>query len=103
MKTSARSRSHTVRAKFAAARRSATVLTAGAVPILLAIAESLRDQLPAISTMLTGWPMVGLSVVVSTLIAFLRVRSVRSVEHDGGSGAGDGDGDGDGDGAAGGA
>lgn len=62
--------------RLAAARRSLTVWAAAAVPVLLASAEALKEQLPAIGGLLQGWPLVILSVGVSALIAVLRVRTV---------------------------
>lgn len=63
-------------AKLAIARRSITVWASAAVPVLLAGAEALKDQLPAIGELLHGWPLVALSVGVSVVIAILRVRSI---------------------------
>jgi hypothetical protein len=65
-------------AKLAAARRSLTVWASAAVPVALAAAEALKDQLPFISKLLQGWPLVALSVVVSSLVTALRLRSVRA-------------------------
>ena len=65
-------------AKLAAARKSLTVWASAAVPVVLASAEALKDQLPAIGELLHGWPLVALSVGVSAVIAALRVRSVTS-------------------------
>lgn len=62
--------------RLAAARKSLTVWAAAAVPVLLAAAEALKEQLPALGSLLSGWGLVALSVGVSTLIAVLRVRSV---------------------------
>lgn len=61
--------------KLNAAKKSLTVWASAAVPVLLAGAEALKDNLPAISGFLTGWKLVALSVVVSALIAALRVRN----------------------------
>lgn len=65
-----------ITAKFAAARKSLTVWASAAVPVVLAAAEALKDQLPALGELLHGWPLVAVSVGVSALIAALRVRSV---------------------------
>ncbi|MNU44080.1 hypothetical protein D3C71_328860 [compost metagenome] len=64
------------RHKLRAASRSMTVWFSALVPILLAAAEALRDQLPQLSEYLAGWKMVVASVVVSAIVAALRVRSV---------------------------
>lgn len=68
---------HTLKPKLHAARRSYTVWLSAAVPVLLAAAEALKEQLPALQGVLSGWPLVCLSVGVSALIAALRVRSVK--------------------------
>lgn len=60
--------------KLKACSKSWTVRFAAFVPVLLAIAESTKDVLPAISTILTGWNFVILSVVVSSIVAILRIR-----------------------------
>lgn len=62
--------------KLKAAARSLTVWASAAVPVLLAAAETLKEQLPAIAGFMTGWKLVALSVGVSALIAALRVRNV---------------------------
>lgn len=67
-------------AKLKAARKSLTVWASAAVPLLLAGAEALKDQLPAIGGFLSGWPLVVLSVGVSVLITALRVRGVKADE-----------------------
>ncbi|WP_146079537.1 hypothetical protein [Caldimonas thermodepolymerans] len=59
-----------------------TVWFSALVPILLAAAEALRDQLPQLSDYLTGWRMVAASVVVSAIVAALRVRSVTASNFD---------------------
>jgi hypothetical protein len=66
-----------VKNKFKAATRSLTVWASAAVPVLLAAAETLKEQLPAIAGFLGGWKLVALSVGVSAVIAALRVRSVK--------------------------
>lgn len=55
--------------------RSATVWFSAAVPVLLAVAESFKDQLPLLNEFLTGWRMVAASVAVSAVVAYLRVRT----------------------------
>lgn len=65
-------------AKLSAARQSLTVWASAAVPVVLASAEALKEQLPAIGELLHGWPLVALSAGVSVVIAILRVRSVTS-------------------------
>lgn len=65
-----------LRKKLHAARRSLTVWFSAAIPVLLAGAEALKDQLPAIGELLHGWPLVALSVGVSILVAALRLRKV---------------------------
>lgn len=67
----------TLKPKLHAARRSLTVWASATVPILLAAAEALKEQLPALQGVLAGWPLVCLSVGVSATIAALRVRSVK--------------------------
>lgn len=62
--------------KFKAATRSLTVWASAAVPVLLAAAETLKEQLPTIAGLLSGWKLVALSVGVSAVIAALRVRNV---------------------------
>lgn len=66
----------TLKTKMKAAAKSMTVWASAAVPVLLAAAETLKDQLPTIAGFLTGWKLVALSVGVSALIAALRVRTV---------------------------
>jgi len=70
----------TLSAKLTAARKSLTVWASAAVPVILASAEALKEQLPAIGGLLHGWPLVALSVGVSALIAALRVRGVSTAE-----------------------
>lgn len=65
-----------VKNKFKAATRSMTVWASAAVPVLLAAAETLKEQLPTIAGLLSGWKLVALSVGVSAVIAALRVRNV---------------------------
>lgn len=52
------------------------------VPILLAGAETLKDQLPALGDYLTGWKMVAASVYVSVVVAALRIRSIAAAFDD---------------------
>lgn len=67
---------HISRPRLRAASRSATVWFSASVPVLLAAAEALRDQLPGLAEYLSGWKMVAASVVVSAVVAWLRVRSI---------------------------
>lgn len=67
--------SHHRPSRIALAVRSATVWFSAAVPVLLAIAESFKDQLPMLNEFLTGWRMVAASVAVSAVVAYLRVRT----------------------------
>lgn len=64
--------------KLQAARKSLTVWFSAAVPAILAAAEALKEQLPAIAGFLAGWKLVALSCAVSALVAYLRVRNVDS-------------------------
>lgn len=63
-----------LRRKLGAARRSLTVWFSAAVPVLLAGAETLKENLPALGGMLTGWKLVAVSAVVSAIVAYLRLR-----------------------------
>jgi hypothetical protein len=63
------------RSKLRAASRSLTVWFSAAVPVLLAAAETLKDQLPMLGDFLHGWKMVACSVVVSAVVAYLRMRN----------------------------
>lgn len=74
---------NTLSKKLAAARRSLTVWFSAAVPIALAGAEALKDNLPSLAEYLTGWRMVAASVVVSVIVAYLRVRSVGTDKSEG--------------------
>lgn len=67
-------------ARLKAARKSWTVRVAAFVPVALALAEALREQLPAMAGLMSGWGLVALSVGVSTVIAVLRVRAVEAAE-----------------------
>lgn len=60
--------------KLGAARRSLTVWFSTAVPVLLAGAESLKENLPALGGMLTGWKLVAASALVSAVVVALRLR-----------------------------
>ena len=71
-----------LRRKFRAAARSATVWFSAAVPALLAAAEALKDGLPGLAEWLTGWKLVAASVVVSALVAWLRVRNEGRYDND---------------------
>jgi hypothetical protein len=73
MQTKARPRN-----KLHAARQSLTVWFSAAVPVLLAGAEALKEQLPAISSLLSGWTLVAASAAISAIVAVLRVRSVQA-------------------------
>ena len=66
------------RSKLKAARRSLTVWFSAAVPVLLAGAEALKEQLPAISALLDGWSLVAASAAISAIVAVLRVRSIKT-------------------------
>lgn len=70
----------TPRCKLRAARRSITVWFSASVPVLLAGAEALKEQLPAISGLLSGWTLVAVSAGISAVVAVLRVRSIKA-EH----------------------
>lgn len=61
--------------KLKTARHSLTVWFSAAIPALLAAAETLKDQLPSLGYMLSGWRLVAASVAVSGIVAALRVRS----------------------------
>ena len=76
-----------LRRKFRAAARSATVWFSAAVPALLAAAEALKDGLPGLAEWLTGWKLVAASVVVSALVAWLRVRNEGRYDNDRGYGS----------------
>jgi hypothetical protein len=73
------------RSKLRTARRSKTVWFSAAVPVLLAAAESLKEQLPAMAGLLTGWRLVAASVLVSAVVTALlgipvdRDRSFRRI------------------------
>lgn len=69
-----------LRAKYNAARRSLTVWASASVPVALAAAESLKENLPSLAECLTGWRLVALSVAVSAFIAWARVRGVKDPE-----------------------
>ena len=69
-----------LRARAKAAKSSLTVWFSAAVPVLLAVAEALKEQLPALSGLLGGWTLVGVSVAVSALVTVLRLRSVECEE-----------------------
>lgn len=74
-----------LRAKARAARKSLTVWFSAAVPLLLAVAEALKDQLPALSGLLGGWALVAVSVAVSTVVTVLRLRGVEPADDTGGA------------------
>jgi hypothetical protein len=61
--------------KVAAAKRSLTVWFSAAIPVVLATAEAVKENLPVMGEFLTGWNLVYLSVGVSALVAILRVRN----------------------------
>jgi hypothetical protein len=56
--------------------RSPLVLASAAVPVAIAAAEALKEQLPALAQYLPPWQMAVASVGVSTVIAALRIRSI---------------------------
>lgn len=66
-----------LRYKAKAAARSMTVWASAAVPVVLAAAEALKEQLPVVAGFLSGWKLVAVSVGVSALIAALRVRQIK--------------------------
>jgi polyferredoxin len=74
-----------LRARARAAKKSLTVWFSAAVPILLACAEALKEQLPALSGLLGGWTLVAVSVAVSTIVAVLRLRTVEADADDEGA------------------
>jgi hypothetical protein len=61
--------------KLETAKNSLTVWFSAAVPILLAAAITLQDQLPLLGSLLSGWNLFFASVAVSGMVAALRVRS----------------------------
>lgn len=63
-------------AKLTAARKSLTVWFAAAIPVALSAALTAQEHLTDLG--LTGWRIVALSVVVSAIVAFLRVRAVKA-------------------------
>lgn len=65
-----------LRARAKAAKTSLTVWFSAAVPVLLAIAEALKDQLPLLNGLLGGWTLVGVSVAVSAIVTVLRLRGI---------------------------
>ena len=64
-----------LKSKLRAAKRSMTVWFSAAIPVALAAAETLKENLPFLSEVLTGWNMVLASVAVSVVVAYLRVRN----------------------------
>ena len=66
------------RSKLRAARRSMTVWFSVSIPALLAVAEALKDQLPALPGLLSGWTLVAVSAAVSAVVTVLRVRSIQA-------------------------
>ncbi len=66
----------TLKQKAKAAKKSLTVWFSAAVPVALAAAEALKDNLPLLGEALSGWRLVALSVAVSAVVAVLRLRSV---------------------------
>ena len=67
-----------LRARAKAAKSSLTVWFSASVPALLAVMEALKEQLPALSGLLGGWTLVGVSVAVSAIVTVLRVRGVKA-------------------------
>lgn len=66
-----------LKAKAKAARRSLTVWFSAAVPVVLAAAEALQEQVPMLQGVLSGWSLVALAVGVSVVVSVLRVRNER--------------------------
>lgn len=56
---------------------------AALVPVLLAVAEAAKEQLPAIGSLMSGWGLVAASVGVSAAVAWLRVRSAEAADASG--------------------
>lgn len=46
------------------------------IPVLLAGAETLKDQLPGLGEYLAGWKMVAAAVCISVVVAALRIRTI---------------------------
>lgn len=63
-----------LRRKVGAARRSLTVWFSASVPMLLAGAEALKDNLPALDIYLSGWQKVAVAATVSAIVIALRLR-----------------------------
>lgn len=63
-----------LRRKARAARRSLTVWFSASVPMLLAGAEALKDNLPALDIYLSGWQKVAVAATVSAIVIALRLR-----------------------------
>ena len=64
-----------LRSKLNRARRSWTVWFSAAVPVVLASAEALRDNLGSLDEYLSGWGKVAAAVAVSAVVAALRLRN----------------------------
>jgi len=60
--------------KLAAAKKSLTAWFAAAVPVLLAAAEALKDNLVNLDEYLHGWGKVAAACAVSAIVVALRVR-----------------------------
>lgn len=61
-----------------AARRALTVWLSAAVPVALAAAETLKENLPALGYLLSGWRLIVASVSFLAVVAALRVRSAKA-------------------------
>lgn len=67
-----------LKTKLKAAKRSLTVWFSAAVPIALAAAEALQEQVPMLQGVLSGWSLVALAVGVSVVVTVLRVRNEKA-------------------------
>lgn len=67
--------SRNLRSKLTAARASWTIWFSAAVPVALAAAEALKDNLGSLDPYLSGWGKVAAAVAVSAVVAALRLRS----------------------------
>jgi len=64
----------TLRKKLSAAKRSLTAWFSVAVPVVLAAAEALKDNLPMLAPYLSGWRMVAAACGISAVVVVLRTR-----------------------------
>jgi hypothetical protein len=78
--TSARKSSSRLSAKLSAAKRSFTAWFSVSVPIVLAAAEALKDNLGSLDEYLNGWGKVAAACVVSAIVVALRVRAAGKSE-----------------------